>query len=36
MDKTIADIIDVNPNDNTHNYSFCILQIVLETFGHSN
>ena len=25
----------INPNDDTQNYPFCRLQLVVETFGHS-
>ena len=29
-------LIDVHPNDDIQNYPFCKLQIVVETFRHSN
>ena len=32
----MTDVNDVHPNDNIHNYSFCIKQIVVETFGQPN
>ena len=31
----MADILMYIPNDNTQNYPFCILQLVVKTFGHS-
>ena len=34
-DKTIAVKLMYIPNDETQNYSFCRLQLVVETFGHS-
>ena len=34
-DKTIADKFMYIPNDDTQNYPFCRLQIVVETFEHS-
>ena len=34
-DKTMADKIKYVPNDDARNNSFCILQLVVETIGHS-
>ena len=34
-DKTTADILLYTPNDDTQNYPFYRLQLVVETFGHS-
>ncbi len=34
-DKTIADKLMYIPNDYTQYYTFCILQLMVETFGHS-
>ena len=34
-DKTMADKLTYIPNENTLNYSFCRLQLVVEPFGHS-
>ena len=31
----MADKLMYIPNDNTHNYPFCRLQLVFETFEHS-
>ena len=33
-DKTVADKFIYIPNDDTENYSFCILKLVFETFNH--
>ena len=33
-DKTMADKLMYKPNDDTQNYLFCRLQLVVETFGH--
>ena len=33
--KTIADKLIYNPNNDTQNYSFCKLKLVVETFEHS-
>ena len=35
MDKTMTDKLMYIPNDNTQNYLFCRLQLVVETFGHA-
>ena len=35
MDKTIADKLIYNPNDNTHNYPFCGFNLLVKIFGHS-
>ena len=34
-DKTMADNLKYIPNDDTQNYPFCRLQLVVESFGHS-
>ena len=34
-DKTVAEKLMYIPNDDTQNYLFCRLQIVVETLGHS-
>ena len=34
-DKTMADKLRYIPNDDTENYPFCRLQLVVETFEHS-
>ena len=34
-DKTINDKLMYIQNDDTQNYTFCGLQLVVETFGHS-
>ena len=33
-EKTITDKLMYIPNDDTQNYPFCKLQLVVETFGH--
>ena len=33
--KTMANKLMYIPNDDTQYYSFCRLQLVVETFGHS-
>ena len=35
MDETMADELIYIPNDYIQKYSFCKLQFVVETFGHS-
>ena len=35
MDKTMANILINIPNDDTQNYPFCRLQLVVKTFEHS-
>ena len=35
MDKTMADKLMYIPNDDTRNFPFCRLKLVVETFGHS-
>ena len=32
----MADKLMYNPYDDTENYPFCRLQLVVETFGHSS
>ena len=34
-DKTMADKLMYNPNDNTQNYLFYMLEQVVKMFGHS-
>ena len=34
-DKTMADKLMYIPNDDKQNQTFCRLQLVIETFGHS-
>ena len=34
-DKTMIDNLKDLPNDDTQNFPFCRLQLVVETFGHS-
>ncbi len=31
----MVDILMYNPNDDTQNFAFCLLQLVVETFWHS-
>ena len=35
MDKTIGDKLMYIPNDDTQNYPFCSLKLLLEMFKHS-
>jgi hypothetical protein len=35
MDKKLADKFMYIPNDNTQNYTFCRLNLVVETLKHS-